>query len=552
MFAVVQKFLGGLKDRWSSVGPAVQLLIGIFAILIPALAAFWLVDKLFVYLLARSYVDDVADVFDLSKHLAKAITLAVFVAAVYLIGKTFSRSRASRRIGYLGVVGLLIGHSLLLWQGTKGQIFTPEGKAVKCYVLTHEGEVRYGERPGIDPITGRPCRAVTAELADRLQEYRKGRRPQRIASDNPTFFDPRSGEPSVWYAKDKHGTIEIFDLMGFHPETGEELQPVTRDIADLWKAQNADIIIAHREPPPQRIDDPERFGFFDALTGKPRIWYGRGTNGEYEFYDHPGYHPRTGEQLAVITKEAIAAWKQKQHYDQIALDQQAAQAAHDIRVAEDRKRLQDAQIAAAQKLDQESASLCDQLAANPTDPRKPADVPGVRYDDLKIQAKAAVDACMRAMQIYPQEQRYRYQYARALQVDEQEQALQLHKELVRNNYLASYDNVGWLLIRTRNDYQQAVKYFKEGARRGDPDSMVSLADMIDRQYYVPENDPTAAKFALLSWAAQRGHPGAQRALEQERIKNQQLQIQQQNQQQQEQLMIQMLGTLGTVLQGVAR
>jgi hypothetical protein len=360
--------------------------------------------------LARSYVDDVADMFDLNKHLAKAITLAVFVSAVYLVGQTFSRSRTSRRIGYLGIVGLLIGHSLLLWQGTKGQIFTREGKATKCYVLTHEGDVHWGEHPGIDPTTGRPCREVTRELADRLIELTKvpGRGPQRIASDNPTFFDPRSGEPSVWYSKDKQGTIEIFDLMGFHPETGEELQPVTREIVELWKAQNADTIITHNSSAPQRIGDPERFGFFDALTGKPRVWYWRGASGAYEFYDNRGYHPRTGEPLAVISKEAIAAWKRdmeaaekkelekserEERDHQTVLEQERKRAEQEERIRQaalEQERRKQEELAAEQKLDQESASLCDQLAANPTDPRKPSNVPGVRYDDLKTQAKAAM------------------------------------------------------------------------------------------------------------------------------------------------------------------
>src|ERR1700704_4777375 len=95
-----------------------------------------------------------------------------------------------------------------------------------------QGDVRYGERPGIDTTTGRPCREVMPDLADRLQAYANGNRPQQITSDHPTFFNPRSGEPSVWYFKDKNGRIEIFDLMGFDPDTGEELQPVTRDIVD--------------------------------------------------------------------------------------------------------------------------------------------------------------------------------------------------------------------------------------------------------------------------------------------------------------------------------
>jgi hypothetical protein len=280
MFAIVQKYLAGLKDRWSTVGPAVHLITAAFIILISALIALWLVDKLFIYLLARSYVDDIANVFDLNKHLAKAIALAVFVAAVYFIGKSFSLSRTSRRIGYLGIVGLLIGHSLFLWQGAKDQIFIRSGEPTKCYVLTHEGEVRWGERPGIDPTTGRPCRKVTRELADRLAEYKKGRRPQRITSGEPTFFDPRSGEPSVWYSKDQDGTIEIFDLMGFHPETRVELQPVTPEIVDVWKAQNKRREADKLRRPPQEIDDPEKFAFFNALTGETRVWYWRGTNGE--------------------------------------------------------------------------------------------------------------------------------------------------------------------------------------------------------------------------------------------------------------------------------
>ena len=60
MFAVAQKLVARLRDRWSTVGPAVQLLIAAFIILISALAALWLVDKLLIYLVARSYVDDVA------------------------------------------------------------------------------------------------------------------------------------------------------------------------------------------------------------------------------------------------------------------------------------------------------------------------------------------------------------------------------------------------------------------------------------------------------------------------------------------------------------
>jgi len=199
MFAVAQKLVARLRDRWSTVGPAIQLLIAAFIILISALAALWLVDKLLIYLLARSYVDDVADVFDLNKHLAKAIALTVFVIAVYLIGKTFSVSRTSRRIGYLGILVLLIGHSLVLWRGTNDQKFTTSGESIKCYVITHEGEVRYGERPGIDPATGRPCRAVNIKRED----SRNGSRPPNRHSLTRAAANQASGIPRTRMAPSK-------------------------------------------------------------------------------------------------------------------------------------------------------------------------------------------------------------------------------------------------------------------------------------------------------------------------------------------------------------
>ena len=309
MFPAVQKFLSGLKDRWSTVGPAVQLVIAASIILVSALMALWLVDKLFIYLLARSYVEDVADVFDLNKHLARAIALAVFVAAVYLIGKAFSRSRTSRRIGYLGIVGLLIVHSLLLWRGTNDQKFTTSGESIKCYVITH-------------------ARQAALEKQER----------------------------------------------------------------------------------------------------------------------------HTAELAAARERQQKAALKQQQR--------------------------QAAELAAEQERERQAVASCDQMAANPSDVRKTGDVAGVPYNDLKTNAKAAADACALAMRVNPEEIRYRYQYARALEIDDPKKALKIHEQLIHDGYLASYDNAGSILIGTYKKIPEAIKYFNEGVRRGDPDSMVSLASLI--------------------------------------------------------------------------
>ena len=116
-------------------------------------------------------------------------------------------------------------------------------------------------------------------MLERLQKYAAGKRPQEITNPSPVFFDPRSGEPIVWYYADKTNGVEIFDLMGFHPDTGEELLPITKEVAEQWKKQSD----KRSRRVPRLIADPDKYVFFDALNGQARAWYWVGSNGRYEF-----------------------------------------------------------------------------------------------------------------------------------------------------------------------------------------------------------------------------------------------------------------------------
>ena len=136
--------------------------------------------------------------------------------------------------------------------------------AKQCYIIQRDARapVIYRDNlPGMDPETGRECRLVTTGLIERLKEYAEGKRPGRIKAPPPEFFDPRTSEPIVWYV-DHEGAIEIFDLLGYHPETGEELLPVTPEIVDRWKAQQAQA--SEKATRPRR---PRTHPFFDPKTG---------------------------------------------------------------------------------------------------------------------------------------------------------------------------------------------------------------------------------------------------------------------------------------------
>jgi hypothetical protein len=417
----------------------------------------------------------------------------------------------------------------------------------KCYIVTRE-TVRFGTEPGIDPETGRECRLLSPGLLERLREYEKGNRPKRVTAQNPVFFDLRTGEPILWYVKDEKGHVQLFDLMGFDPESGHELLPVTQEIASSWKHQ---VDLMSRKPP--QLVDPNKYAFFDQVTGDPRVWYWRSPNGDWEFYDNPGFRG-TGEKLNLISPEVIETWKRDQadrakraeaealaqRQREIAEAQKAAAAAE----AQKQHESAEAERAAAEA---QAGELCDQAAANPTDGRRPSSVPGVEYFDLKPNAKAAVEVCAQAVRRYPGELRYKYNLARALEFVNPGQALALDAELAQARYVAAYDNYGGLLLRERN-LPAAIRQYEIGVRLGDPSAMVSIAYLIYKnQYHV--SDPDRVRRTLLTKAAQAGHKGAQDTLERERAEFEEKAAQRQTQQQQQQMMMQLFGT---VLRGVAR
>jgi hypothetical protein len=162
---------------------------------------------------------------------------------------------------------------------------------------------------------------------------------------------------------------------------------------------------------------------------------------------------------------------------------------------------------------------CDDLAANSTDRRKLTTVQGVAFVTLRSQADRAITACESANANFPNEQRFQYQLARALEFKDRARAFGLHEKLSRLQYPAAFDNLGSMYLNDRNDPATAVRYFVEGVRLEDPDSMVSLADMIEKNYY-PVPNPVEVRLALFKKAAELGNSNAARALSAEMLRSQ--------------------------------
>lgn len=547
-----------ITDKWRQLDGVGKVILSVIAICLIATPILWLFDRAFLYWLVGGYVDQIAQVFNLDEHLARAISLAVWLVAIFFVSRLFSLSASRRKLGLYGIVALLIAHALLLSRGTKNQFFEAStGKATKCYVISREGAVNYLERPGVDPVTGRLCHVYTPEIAERLQAYSNGKRPERILEGDPVFFDLRTGEPIVWFWRDKDGLIEIFNLMGFHPETGEELLPVTPEIVKLYKAQ-----AQRRASPPRRLSSIEGVEFFDTATGRPRLWFWRDANGHYEFFDNQGFHPETGEPLKLFTPEEIKRWRretqlakeyEEQEERRRIQEEQLRRDAEERRIAKEQQMAQQTQIAEAERQKQtiQAIERCDSLAANPHDPRKPSTILGARFSELKENATEAVNVCRQAAEAYPNELRYKYQYARALGFSNANAAAAIYRDLTKKIYPAAFDNLASLLLQ-RNDkksIREAVLILKDGVKNGDPDSMVTLASLAGTADF-PVQNPYAYRLMLYRQAASLGNQDAKEAVAE---MEQQLQQQQQEyltRREQEKMMLDIFGGIvGGVLRG---
>jgi hypothetical protein len=101
-------------------------------------AVYWVVEKLIILVLARGYVDSIADAWGINQNLANALSWVVFAGMVLVAAYAFSFSRKKRWIGIGGILALLILQPFAVWLATRDKPFDRSGNAVKCYVVTRD------------------------------------------------------------------------------------------------------------------------------------------------------------------------------------------------------------------------------------------------------------------------------------------------------------------------------------------------------------------------------------------------------------------------------
>lgn len=120
-----------------------------------------------------------------------------------------------------------------------------------------------------------------------------------------TYFQHYDGTPIKYYAVTPEG-IRFFDSPGYDPKYGIKLKPVTPEMMQIYQKQR--LGLQPRKIEVQSIEDVE---FFDPISGEPKLWYYINEEGNYEFYDKPGVHPITKEELKPVSPEIVKAYAKK-------------------------------------------------------------------------------------------------------------------------------------------------------------------------------------------------------------------------------------------------
>lgn len=222
----------------------VLVVIGVL-FLVPLLIATHYVSLWHIY---KGYVDTVSSLTGLNTYLTMAAAALVFVPFSIGVSWTLSWRSDRRHAGEAILIGLFVLYNLTLFFATQHAYFSfNKGETLKWYALTPDGVQLY-DRAGVDPKYGAELKPVTKDVVRQLELMQKGEF-KPIDPSTATLFNPITGEPQAWFYRYPDGRLQFYDKPGFHPATGETLQPVTKEIYFGWNKDEEETVraLAHCE-----------------------------------------------------------------------------------------------------------------------------------------------------------------------------------------------------------------------------------------------------------------------------------------------------------------
>ncbi|KAJ8133678.1 hypothetical protein OY671_013108, partial [Metschnikowia pulcherrima] len=121
------------SQRLNGLSNPIRILVILALCLIAGIVSSWSFNQVFYYYLARSYVDEISDSFNLNRGFATALIWISFASIAVLSGWAFSSSKNKRNAGYAGLSALSVAHSVTIGMADKN--FKSSGQAEKCFVM---------------------------------------------------------------------------------------------------------------------------------------------------------------------------------------------------------------------------------------------------------------------------------------------------------------------------------------------------------------------------------------------------------------------------------
>lgn len=152
---------------------------------------------------------------------------------------------------------------------------------------------------------------------------------------------------------------------------------------------------------------------------------------------------------------------------------------------------------------QDSSAIedCDRMAAHPLDFDRPDNVPGVDFSEIEF--GAALEACRRAVEAFPDHTRMQWQMGRVLHgLRRYSEARSWYERAIESgNHPGAQSNLGYMFMRPQGVVRnpvRAVYWFRRAARQGNPEAQSLLARQLLAGEGVERNPEQAYFWFLLA------------------------------------------------------
>jgi hypothetical protein len=206
---------------------AILIVIGLLFYLLGLSFNLIVFQRLYSYIVSK-----IVGVIGISQWLVKGIVIIVLIPVLWVVPNLFIK-KYRKAATVVGLLYFSVFFLLMFFLSRDVNFSHSNQEVLKWYALTPEG-VKLYDSPGVDPVYGITLKPVTPDMIQKLKLLQKGEF-KPIDPSTAKFFNPITGETQVWFYQYPDGKYEFYDKPGYHPITGDQLKPVTKQVYFEWR-----------------------------------------------------------------------------------------------------------------------------------------------------------------------------------------------------------------------------------------------------------------------------------------------------------------------------